>query len=117
MCAPQDPTAYPQPSSQDLAGFWDLLQLAMEDVRVKFQHLQRIKDSGWRLPPDKKVRRMRECHSGYMRKSRTEHNHLRRNLWKRWQTNRTLKAKMAACKMDVQIMSQTPPTTLFLYSY
>ncbi|XP_035283736.1 disks large-associated protein 3 [Anguilla anguilla] len=49
-----DPTAYPQPSSQDLAGFWDLLQLAMEDVRVKFQDLQRLKDLGWRLPPDKK---------------------------------------------------------------
>uniref|UniRef100_A0A4W4G9G5 Discs, large (Drosophila) homolog-associated protein 3 n=1 Tax=Electrophorus electricus TaxID=8005 RepID=A0A4W4G9G5_ELEEL len=49
-----DPSAYPQPSSQDLAGFWDLLQLAIEDVRVKFQDLQHIKDSGWRL--EKKVR-------------------------------------------------------------
>lgn len=53
---PQDPTAYPQPTTQDLAGFWDLLQLAIEDVRVKFQDLQRIKESGWRLPPEKKVR-------------------------------------------------------------
>uniref|UniRef100_A0A3P9A6B1 Discs, large (Drosophila) homolog-associated protein 3 n=1 Tax=Esox lucius TaxID=8010 RepID=A0A3P9A6B1_ESOLU len=51
-----DPLAYPQPSSQDLAGLWDLLQLNMEDVRVRFQDLQRLKDSGWRLPPDKKVR-------------------------------------------------------------
>ncbi|XP_030645397.1 disks large-associated protein 3 [Chanos chanos] len=49
-----DPTAYPQPTTQDLAGFWDLLQLAIEDVRVKFQDLQRLKDSGWRLPPEKK---------------------------------------------------------------
>ncbi|KAG9355654.1 hypothetical protein JZ751_000492 [Albula glossodonta] len=49
-----DPAAYPQPTSQDLAGFWDLLQLAMEDVRVKFQDLQRLKDSGWRLPSEKK---------------------------------------------------------------
>ncbi|KAK6324283.1 hypothetical protein J4Q44_G00066220 [Coregonus suidteri] len=49
-----DPSAYPQPTSQDLSGLWDLLQLNMEDVRVKFQHLQRLKDSGWRLPPDKK---------------------------------------------------------------
>ncbi|MBN3296234.1 DLGP3 protein, partial [Amia calva] len=48
-----DPSAYPQPSSQDLAGFWDLLQLAMEDVRAKFQELQRMKDAGWR-PTDKK---------------------------------------------------------------
>uniref|UniRef100_A0A665TCA2 Discs, large (Drosophila) homolog-associated protein 3 n=1 Tax=Echeneis naucrates TaxID=173247 RepID=A0A665TCA2_ECHNA len=49
-----DPSAYPQPTSQDLAGFWDLLQLNIEDVRVKFQDLQSIKDSGWRLPPEKK---------------------------------------------------------------
>ncbi|KAK2921277.1 hypothetical protein Q8A73_000762 [Channa argus] len=49
-----DPSAYPQPTSQDLAGFWDLLQLNIEDVRVKFQDLQRLKDSGWRLPPEKK---------------------------------------------------------------
>lgn len=52
----KDPSAYPQPTSQDLASFWDLLQLNIEDVRVKFQDLQRLKDSGWRLPPEKKVR-------------------------------------------------------------
>lgn len=52
----QDPSAYPQPTSQDLAAFWDLLQLNIEDVRIKFQDLQRLKDSGWRLPPEKKVR-------------------------------------------------------------
>lgn len=52
----QDPAAYPQPTTQDLASFWDLLQLNIEDVRVKFQDLQRLKDSGWRLPPEKKVR-------------------------------------------------------------
>uniref|UniRef100_A0A3B3TIL8 Discs, large (Drosophila) homolog-associated protein 3 n=1 Tax=Poecilia latipinna TaxID=48699 RepID=A0A3B3TIL8_9TELE len=50
----QDPSAYPQPTSQDLASFWDLLQLNIEDVRVRFQDLQKLKDSGWRLPPDKK---------------------------------------------------------------
>nr|XP_020479524.1 disks large-associated protein 3 isoform X1 [Monopterus albus] len=49
-----DPSAYPQPTSQDLAGFWDLLQLNIEDVGVRFQDLQRLKDSGWRLPPEKK---------------------------------------------------------------
>ncbi|KAJ7991957.1 hypothetical protein DPEC_G00289240 [Dallia pectoralis] len=48
-----DPTAYPQPTSQDLAGLWDLLQLNMEDVRVRFQDLQRLKDSDWRLPAEK----------------------------------------------------------------
>uniref|UniRef100_A0A3Q2FVT1 Discs, large (Drosophila) homolog-associated protein 3 n=1 Tax=Cyprinodon variegatus TaxID=28743 RepID=A0A3Q2FVT1_CYPVA len=49
-----DPSAYPQPTSQDLASFWDLLQLNIEDVRVRFQDLQKLKDSGWRLPPEKK---------------------------------------------------------------
>uniref|UniRef100_A0A3P8W4D6 Discs, large (Drosophila) homolog-associated protein 3 n=1 Tax=Cynoglossus semilaevis TaxID=244447 RepID=A0A3P8W4D6_CYNSE len=52
----QSVVSYPQPTSQDLAGFWDLLQLNIEDVRVKFQDLQRLKDSGWRLPTEKKVR-------------------------------------------------------------
>uniref|UniRef100_A0A671RX13 Disks large-associated protein 3-like n=1 Tax=Sinocyclocheilus anshuiensis TaxID=1608454 RepID=A0A671RX13_9TELE len=50
-----DPSSYPQPSTQDLASYWDLLQLAIEDVRVKFQDLQRLKESGWRLPPEKKA--------------------------------------------------------------
>uniref|UniRef100_A0A3Q2QCS9 Discs, large (Drosophila) homolog-associated protein 3 n=1 Tax=Fundulus heteroclitus TaxID=8078 RepID=A0A3Q2QCS9_FUNHE len=50
----QDPSAYPQPTAQDLASFWDLLQLNIEDVRVRFQDLQKLKDSGWRLPPEKK---------------------------------------------------------------
>uniref|UniRef100_A0A3B3ZPJ8 Uncharacterized protein n=1 Tax=Periophthalmus magnuspinnatus TaxID=409849 RepID=A0A3B3ZPJ8_9GOBI len=49
-----DHSAYPQPTSQDLASFWDLLQINIEDIRVKFQDLQRLKDSGWRLPPEKK---------------------------------------------------------------
>uniref|UniRef100_A0A3P9Q4B2 Discs, large (Drosophila) homolog-associated protein 3 n=1 Tax=Poecilia reticulata TaxID=8081 RepID=A0A3P9Q4B2_POERE len=49
-----DPSAYPQPTSQDLASFWDLLQLNIEDVRVRFQDLQKLKDSDWRLPPEKK---------------------------------------------------------------
>jgi len=28
----QDPSAMPRPTSQDLAGFWDLLQLSIDDV-------------------------------------------------------------------------------------
>ncbi|KAK0131713.1 Disks large-associated protein 3 [Merluccius polli] len=52
-----DPSAYPQPTSQDLAGCWDLLQLNIEDVRVKFQDLQRLKDSGW-LPSEKEDKKL-----------------------------------------------------------
>lgn len=54
---PQDSSAYPQSTTQELANLWDLLQLAIEDVRVKFQDLQQMKEAGWRVPPEKKVRR------------------------------------------------------------
>ncbi|XP_043915198.1 disks large-associated protein 3 [Protopterus annectens] len=44
-----DPNAFPLPTSQDLAGFWDLLQLSIEDVSVKFAELQQLKANGWKL--------------------------------------------------------------------
>ncbi|XP_041106460.1 disks large-associated protein 2-like [Polyodon spathula] len=51
-----DPSAMPRPTSQDLAGFWDLLQLSIEDVSMKFAELHQIKNNGWRLieTPEKK---------------------------------------------------------------
>ncbi|XP_051942798.1 disks large-associated protein 2 isoform X8 [Hippocampus zosterae] len=51
-----DPSAMPRPTSQDLAGFWDLLQLSVDDVTLKFDHLQQIKDNNWKPidSPDKK---------------------------------------------------------------
>ncbi|TWW72279.1 Disks large-associated protein 2 [Takifugu flavidus] len=51
-----DPSAMPRPTSQDLAGFWDLLQLSIDDVTVKFDQLQQIKNNNWRLidSPEKK---------------------------------------------------------------
>ena len=54
---PQDPSAMPRPTSQDLAGFWDLLQLSIDDVTVKFDQLQQIKNNNWRPldSPEKKV--------------------------------------------------------------
>uniref|UniRef100_A0A8C6SRT4 Discs, large (Drosophila) homolog-associated protein 2b n=1 Tax=Neogobius melanostomus TaxID=47308 RepID=A0A8C6SRT4_9GOBI len=52
-----DPSAMPRPTSQDLAGFWDLLQLSIDDVTAKFDELQQIKSNAWQLleSPDKKV--------------------------------------------------------------
>ncbi|XP_067099397.1 disks large-associated protein 2 [Osmerus mordax] len=52
-----DPSAMPRPTSQDLAGFWDLLQLSIDDVTMKFDQLQKIKSNNWRLieSPEKKV--------------------------------------------------------------
>ncbi|XP_077409176.1 discs large associated protein 2b isoform X4 [Vanacampus margaritifer] len=44
-----DPSAMPRPTSQDLAGFWDLLQLSIEDVTAKFEELQQIKSNQWKL--------------------------------------------------------------------
>uniref|UniRef100_H3DJD2 DLG associated protein 2 n=1 Tax=Tetraodon nigroviridis TaxID=99883 RepID=H3DJD2_TETNG len=51
-----DPSAMPRPTSQDLAGFWDLLQLSIDDVTMKFDQLQQIKNNSWRLidSPEKK---------------------------------------------------------------
>lgn len=53
----------PRPTSQDLAGFWDLLQLSIDDVTMKFDQLQQIKNNNWRLmdSPEKKVRGSRLC--------------------------------------------------------
>ncbi|KAM6912532.1 disks large-associated protein 2 isoform 1-T1 [Xenentodon cancila] len=51
-----DPSAMPRPTSQDLAGFWDLLQLSIDDVSMKFDQLQQIKSNSWRSidSPEKK---------------------------------------------------------------
>lgn len=37
------------PTFQDLAGFWDLLQLSIEDVTLKFLELQQLKANSWKL--------------------------------------------------------------------
>lgn len=37
------------PTFQDLAGFWDLLQLSIEDVSMKFAELQQLKANGWKI--------------------------------------------------------------------
>uniref|UniRef100_A0A8C6SG14 Discs, large (Drosophila) homolog-associated protein 2a n=1 Tax=Neogobius melanostomus TaxID=47308 RepID=A0A8C6SG14_9GOBI len=52
-----DPSAMPRPTSQDLAGFWDLLQLSIDDVTMKFDQLQQIKNNNWRAmnSPEKKL--------------------------------------------------------------
>ncbi|XP_051501315.1 disks large-associated protein 2-like [Myxocyprinus asiaticus] len=54
-----DPSAMPRPTAQDLAGFWDLLQLSIDDVTAKFDELQQIKSNEWRIveSPEKKEER------------------------------------------------------------
>ncbi|XP_045079738.1 disks large-associated protein 4-like isoform X2 [Coregonus clupeaformis] len=39
-----------RPTAQDLAGFWDLLQLSIEDISLKFDELYHLKSSDWQPP-------------------------------------------------------------------
>lgn len=47
----------PRPTSQDLAGYWDMLQLSVEDVSMKFDELHQLKLNDWRIieSPERKV--------------------------------------------------------------
>ncbi|XP_074832320.1 disks large-associated protein 3 [Carettochelys insculpta] len=53
-----DPNAFPVPTFQDLAGFWDLLQLSIEDVSLKFAELQQLKANGWKLIEPKEEKKV-----------------------------------------------------------
>ncbi|XP_006891460.1 PREDICTED: disks large-associated protein 1-like isoform X3 [Elephantulus edwardii] len=55
-----NPNAHPRPSSQDLAGFWDMLQLSIENISMKFDELHQLKANNWKQmdPLDKKERRV-----------------------------------------------------------
>ncbi|XP_051542722.1 disks large-associated protein 1-like isoform X1 [Myxocyprinus asiaticus] len=55
-----NPNAHPRPVSQDLAGFWDMLQLSIENISLKFDELHQLKANNWRAldPPEKKERRV-----------------------------------------------------------
>ncbi|MCJ8729516.1 hypothetical protein PDJAM_G00107340 [Pangasius djambal] len=44
--------ANPRPTAQDLAGFWDLLQLSIEDISLKFDELYHLKANEWKLDRD-----------------------------------------------------------------
>ncbi|XP_029391678.1 disks large-associated protein 4 isoform X2 [Mus pahari] len=53
-----NPDANPRPTAQDLAGFWDLLQLSIEDISMKFDELYHLKANSWQLvetPEKRKV--------------------------------------------------------------
>ncbi|KAJ8010200.1 hypothetical protein DPEC_G00072530 [Dallia pectoralis] len=54
-----NPNAHPKPVSQDLAGFWDMLQLSIENISLKFDELHQLKANNWKPlePPDIKERR------------------------------------------------------------
>ncbi|XP_069369081.1 disks large-associated protein 1 isoform X5 [Paralichthys olivaceus] len=49
-----NPNAHPRPISQDLAGFWDMLQLSIENISLKFDELHQLKANNWKplSPPE-----------------------------------------------------------------
>ncbi|XP_034039681.1 disks large-associated protein 1 [Thalassophryne amazonica] len=55
-----NPNAHPRPVASDLAGFWDMLQLSIENISLKFDELHQLRANGWRPldPPDRKERRL-----------------------------------------------------------
>ncbi|XP_072307038.1 disks large-associated protein 1-like isoform X4 [Eucyclogobius newberryi] len=55
-----NPNANPRPISQDLAGFWDMLQLSIENISLKFDELHQLKANNWKplSPPKVQERRM-----------------------------------------------------------
>lgn len=59
----QNPEANPRPTAQDLAGFWDLLQLSIEDISMKFDELYHLKANSWQLveTPEKRKVSMEQC--------------------------------------------------------
>lgn len=44
----QNPNAHPRPIPQDLAGFWDMLQLSIENISLKFDELHQLKANNWK---------------------------------------------------------------------
>uniref|UniRef100_A0A8C9U0M9 DLG associated protein 1 n=1 Tax=Scleropages formosus TaxID=113540 RepID=A0A8C9U0M9_SCLFO len=54
-----NPNAHPRPISQDLAGFWDMLQLSIENISLKFDELHQLKANNWKPLeiPERKARR------------------------------------------------------------
>lgn len=57
ICVYQNPNAHPRPVSQDLAGFWDMLQLSIENISLKFDELHQLKANNWKplTPPEIQV--------------------------------------------------------------
>uniref|UniRef100_A0A8B9GW06 Discs, large (Drosophila) homolog-associated protein 4a n=1 Tax=Astyanax mexicanus TaxID=7994 RepID=A0A8B9GW06_ASTMX len=59
-----NPNAHPRPVSQDLAGFWDMLQLSIENISLKFDELHQLKANNWRcveLPEQKHKVIQKQC--------------------------------------------------------
>uniref|UniRef100_A0A2K5MK94 DLG associated protein 4 n=1 Tax=Cercocebus atys TaxID=9531 RepID=A0A2K5MK94_CERAT len=52
-----NPDANPRPTAQDLAGFWDLLRLSVEDIGMKSDELYHLEANSWQLVVTPKKRK------------------------------------------------------------
>lgn len=50
--------------ASDLAGFWDMLQLSIENISLKFDELHQLRANNWRPidPPERKVTQWTSFH-------------------------------------------------------
>ncbi|XP_038137946.1 disks large-associated protein 1-like isoform X2 [Cyprinodon tularosa] len=55
-----NPSIHPRPVASDLAGFWDMLQLSIENISLKFDELHQLRANNWRPLdlPNRKERRL-----------------------------------------------------------
>ncbi|XP_028327672.1 disks large-associated protein 1-like isoform X2 [Gouania willdenowi] len=55
-----NPNAHPRPVASDLAAFWDMLQLSIENISLKFDELHQLRANNWRVPdpPERMERRL-----------------------------------------------------------
>ncbi|XP_041847535.1 disks large-associated protein 1 isoform X3 [Melanotaenia boesemani] len=55
-----NPNTHPRPVASDLAGFWDMLQLSIENISLKFDELHQLRANNWRPLdlPERKERRL-----------------------------------------------------------
>ncbi|CAG5865268.1 unnamed protein product [Menidia menidia] len=56
----QNPNTLPCHVASDLAGCWDMLQLSIENISLKFDELHQLRANNWRPldPPERKERRL-----------------------------------------------------------
>lgn len=58
-----DVSAQPRPTAQDLAGFWDLLQLSIEDISMKFDELHLLRSNDWKTTDKKEEKKSAPSHT------------------------------------------------------
>uniref|UniRef100_A0A8C6LHK9 Discs, largehomolog-associated protein 1a n=1 Tax=Nothobranchius furzeri TaxID=105023 RepID=A0A8C6LHK9_NOTFU len=61
-----NPGISPRPVASDLAGFWDMLQLSIENISLKFDELHQLRANNWRPldPLERKVLTQRNSSRG-----------------------------------------------------